>query len=748
MDQKKSFYYYKLAMIFAGGVILFLSILQLDTHILDWRFILFAIFSITIASRMNISIPRTNVALSFSDSMIFLAFLLFGGKEAIFISIFEMLSGCYILKKQGAVFSRLSIPFNVASIALSTAISYQSWVLFSQYTKIPFEPNITSNLIVSLGVFALSQFITNSIFISFFYALKSDIRFWDAWKSGGFSISITQIAGASIAGVIYKLINNGDYYTTTIALIVFTVGYFNYRKIISDMTASLEEAEQAQKEKAEVERIRAEQAEFHAAELSESLTEQERISEELQRSNDALEHAAYNDALTKLPNRAYLIERLKLLIELNIAITDRYFVLFLDLSRFKNINDSLGHTVGDKVLMLVAKRLLRAVRMEDTVARLGGDEFAIILNDLESIDEAKDFAKKIHHKLTQPFSLRGHKIFTNVHIGISPFDSEHKKPEDILRDADIAMHHAKEKGLNIGVFDIGLRSHFLETIKLESDLRFAIERNELSMYYQPLISLEQGELVGFEALLRWHHTKLGFISPARFIPVAEESGLIIPITDWILEQTTTQLSRWQKISGAYRKLIVSVNISGKHISQDGLIDEVKKALRKSKIKPDSLKLEITESTAMENAERTVEILTKLKNLGVQLSIDDFGTGYSSLSYLHRLPFDTLKIDRSFVYSVGENGENSEILQTILSLAKNLKMKAIAEGIETENQLRLLQNLGCEYGQGFLMSKPLPKDDMETLLYQKRLWFPPTFVSDESSSNSKISPSVDKRQTAH
>ena len=340
-------------------------------------------------------------------------------------------------------------------------------------------------------------------------------------------------------------------------------------------------------------------------------------------------------------------------------------------------------------------------------------------------------AKKISQKLAQPFALRGHKVYTSVNIGISPFNADHKKPEDILRDADIAMHCAKEKGINIGIFDIELRSHFLETIKLESELRYAMERKELSMYYQPLISLQQGEILGFEALLRWHHPKLGFISPARFIPVAEESGMIIPITNWILEETTAQLAKWQKISNNYRKLIVSVNISGKHIAQDGLIEQVKQSLHNSKIKPASLKLEITESIAMENAERTIEILTRLKNTGVQLSIDDFGTGYSSLSYLHRLPFDTLKIDRSFVYSVGENGENSAILQTIVALAKNLKMKAIAEGIETESQLRLLRNLGCEMGQGFLMSKPLPKDEMETLLYKKSLWFPPNFLSDDT-----------------
>lgn len=742
MSQEQKLTIYKFVVIFLGGVALLGAISQLDSAILDWQFVFFTIFTLTIASRMNLHLPRTDVVLSFSDSMIFLAFLLFGGKEAIFISTFEMISTCYVLKRQGVVFSRYTISFNVTSLALTTTITYQAWLAFSNYTGVKFDPNSTSSLFTTLGLLALTQFISNSIFASIFQSLKNNNSFWASWKKAGFSISITQIAGATLAGVAYKLINNRDYFATIIALSVLVIAYFNYRKVINDMTSSIEEAEKAQQEKAESERIRAEQAEKYAEELSKSLANQEIISEKLQESNDALEQTAFYDTLTKLPNRAYLIERLNLLLELGIDISNKYYVLFLDLKRFKNINNRLGHTIGDKVLMLVAKRLLRAVKMEDTVARLGGDEFAVILNDLKSPEEAKRYARKIHQKLTQPFSLNGHKIFTDVQIGISPFDFEHQKPEDILRDADIAMHFAKERELPFAVFDKDLRSKVLETIKLESHLRFALEKNELSMFYQPLISLKDGGIIGFEALLRWHHPTFGFVSPAQFIPIAEDSGQIIHITNWILEQTTQQIAKWQKISPAYKKLMVSVNISGKHISQDGLVETVEASLRNAKLKPASLKLEITESTAMENAERTIEILSELNRIGTQLSIDDFGTGYSSLSYLHRLPFDTLKIDRSFVYSVGENGENSEILQTIISLAKNLKMKVIAEGIETESQLRLLRNLGCDFGQGFLMSKPLPKDQAETLLYQKQIWFPQSFVDNElgdTASSVTISP---------
>ncbi|MDQ6788958.1 MAG: EAL domain-containing protein [Acidobacteriota bacterium] len=521
--------------------------------------------------------------------------------------------------------------------------------------------------------------------------------------------------------------------TTTILLLFFGVIYISYRRSIKDINLSIEQADQAEREKTEIAKLKAEEAKNHAAELQVLLENEEQINVALLKSKSALEHAAFHDFLTDLPNRAYLVERLSLLLEIGIEISHKYFVLFLDLNRFKNINDSLGHTVGDRMLKLVGKRLIRLLRQEDTVARLGGDEFAIILNDLSSIEEAIEIANQIYEKLSQPYLVQGNKIFSDLHIGIAPFDIEHKSPEDTLRDADIAMHYAKSKGCGVAVFNKELRARFLDKIELESDLRFAVERNQFSMHYQPLICLKDGELSGFEALLRWHHPQRGLVSPAQFIPIAEDSGLIVPITQWILQESCKQLAEWQKLS-QYENLIVSVNISGKHFINGSLVKDVLKALEISKLSPSSLKLEITEGTAMDNAEQTIEVLELLKKIGIQLSMDDFGTGYSSLSYLHRLPFDFLKIDRSFVYNVGENGENSEILQTIMSLAKNLKMRVIAEGIETENQLLLLQNLGCDYGQGYLMSKPMPKDEMEKMLYKKRTWIPFVVTDLEDSSS--------------
>ena len=536
--------------------------------------------------------------------------------------------------------------------------------------------------------------------------------------------------GAGLAIVIYKLIVDANLLTASVLLLFFAVIYVGYRRTLSEIKESIVQPHQP--ERVEVAKSKAEEAKSHADELRLMLEKEEHTNEALMQSKEALEHAAFHDFLTDLPNRAYLVERLNLLMEIGIEISHKYFVLFLDLNRFKNINDSLGHTVGDRLLKLVGKRLTRILRKEDTIARLGGDEFAIILNDLSSIEQAREIADRIYGKLSRPYLVQGNQIFLNLNVGIAPFDAEHKSPEDILRDADIAMHDAKEKGSGVAVFSKNLRARFLEKISLEAEMRFAVERGEMSMHYQPLISLKDGALIGFEALLRWQHPTRGFISPTEFVPIAEDSGLIIPITQWILRESCLQLAEWQKLS-LYDDLIVSVNISCKHFAAGGLVKDVVRALEVSKLSPASLKLEITESTAMENAAQTIEVLQKLKRIGIQISMDDFGTGYSSLSYLHQLPIDFLKIDRSFVYNVGERGENSEILQTIVSLAKNLKMRVIAEGIETENQLSLLQNLGCDYGQGFLMSKPLPKDVMEKMLYKKRNWTP-FVITDLKTSN--------------
>lgn len=706
---------YTKALFIVGGVFCFIyALLNLSSRALSWDFLLILIFTVFVAPKLSLTLQRSKFIVTFSDAVIFLSFLVYGGEAAILLASLETLANCIYNKIKGFTWGYLMIPVNISIAAISTAIAYFVWL--STYYSDDISAH-TPHLIVSLGILATIQFIVSSFFATLFHSLKEGGNFFQTWKKYCFSSSMSQVVGAGLAGIIYKLINYADPLTTIIASVAFGIAYLNYRQSIGEINSAIAQVEEVEREK----RI---EAEKYADKLSNSLKKEEDANNALRKSQKAFRHAALHDSLTDLANRQRFSEILyQLISDFKANPETCFYILFLDIRRFKDINDSLGHTIGDKVLMITAKRFLRMVQKTDTVARLGGDEFAIILRNLSTVNKALKVARRIHQSISEPFSLSGNRIFINVNIGIAPCDVEYNTPEDILRDADIAMHYAKEKGTGAAVFTKELRTRFLERVQLESDLRLAVEREELEMHYQPLISLKDGSIMGFEALLRWHHRELGTIPPVKFIPIAEESGLIIPITIWILQETCQQLAIWQKISPAYQNLIVSVNISGKHLSNDELTDDVEQALELAGLTPESLKLEITESVAMENAENTIDILTSLKRAGVQLSLDDFGTGYSSLSYLHRLPFDTLKIDRSFVYSVGENGENSEILQTIVSLAKNLKLKIIAEGIETESQLSLLQFLGCDYGQGYLLAKPQPQEEATRMLYQKTHWLP-------------------------
>lgn len=724
MNRKRLSEYSKIAIIALGTVVFVFAVLTFPASAFNWGYFLLLVFSVTITPRLSLTLPRPNLAISFSDALIFISLVMFGGPAAIVLATAETQANCLYLRSSGIKFGRLMILTNVSISAVTTTITYLVWLGINQWVGTELQLTKTQHLIPSLGILALSQFCVSTFFAAIFHFLQTGENLWETWKKYCFSSSMTQIVGAGLAGLIFTLINFGDPITSAVASFAVGIAYFTYRQSISQINTAIEQVEEAEREKAETERQRRLEAESHALQLSSLLEQEERANAALRKSKRDFKYAALHDSLTNLANRKKLGDILRSLIaEYKEDPATNFYVLFLDIRRFKNINDSLGHTIGDKVLMIAAKRFVRMLTKVDMVARLGGDEFAIILRDLSTVGKAQKVARRISQSISQPFSLSGNRISVNVNIGIAPCDTEYETPEDILRDADIAMHYAKEKDIGVAVFTKELRERFLERARFEIDLRHALERNELSMYYQPIISLSDGHLVGFEALLRWHHSEAGLIPPNKFIPIAEESGLILPITQWILNETCGQLMRWQHISPDSKNLIISVNISGKHLSTDDLIDDVENALETSKLPPSSLKLEITESAAMENAEHTINMLNRLKQLGVQLSIDDFGTGYSSLSHLHRLPFDTLKIDRSFVYRVGDNGENSEILQTIISLAKNLKMRVIAEGIETESQLAVLQNLGCDYGQGFLMAKPKPVEETEKLLYTTPYWLP-------------------------
>jgi len=435
------------------------------------------------------------------------------------------------------------------------------------------------------------------------------------------------------------------------------------------------------------------------------------------RAEQQLLHDAFHDALTGLPNRALFTDRLKLTLARGKRLGAHQFaVLFLDLDRFKVINDSLGHMVGDQLLVGIARRLEACLRPGDTVARLGGDEFTILLEDINDIKEAVAVARRVGKELSLPFNLGGHEVFTTVSIGIAPSTTGYDRPEDVLRDADTAMYRAKSLGKSRHeVFDKVMHAHAVNLLRLETDLRRALDRQEFSVHYQPIVALETGQVEGFEALLRWRHPEHGLIPPTKFIPVAEETGLIIPIGQWALHEACRQMREWQEQFPRARPLFISVNLSARQFSNPDLIEQIRQALRATGLDPRSLKLEITESVVMDDIEQAIEMLNQLRALGVESSIDDFGTGYSSLSYLHRFSSSTLKVDRSFVSRMADHNENIEIVRTIIVLARNLGMKVVAEGVETEGQLAQLRALSCDYGQGYLFSKPANATNVTKLL---------------------------------
>jgi diguanylate cyclase (GGDEF)-like protein/PAS domain S-box-containing protein len=438
------------------------------------------------------------------------------------------------------------------------------------------------------------------------------------------------------------------------------------------------------------------------------------------------------DVLTGLPNRLLFIDRLVRLIEHTKRHKDYLFaVLFLDLDGFKMINDSLGHVIGDQLLVGVANRLEKCLRVSDTVtriedlytlARLGGDEFTILLDQVKDSSDATLVAERIMKAIAAPFNLDGKKLFTSVSIGIALSNIGYDKPEDLLRDADTAMYRAKTHGKGrYEVFDLDMRASVIARLQLETDLRTAMERQEFQNFYQPIVSLDSGRITGFEALLRWQHPTRGLLQPREFIPVAEEIGMIREIGWWNLQKACRQVSAWNACRDGGLPLTMSVNISVKQFVQPNLAAEIAKLLRETELPPDTLKLEITESTVMADPSAAVEMLLQIKSLGVQLSIDDFGTGYSSLSYLHRLPLDTLKIDRSFTKSIGLEGDSMEIVRTILPMANSLRLNVIAEGVETAEQLAILRKLRCEYAQGYYFSKPVSADEAEALLGKNPKW---------------------------
>jgi len=706
----------------AGSTVLAYAAHKVPYRQLDFRFLLLFLLTVVVSSRIAIKIPRANTTITVADSFVFLSLLLYGPEAAVIIAATDGLtSGLHLSKRAITVF------FNAGAMACAIFITGTiAQLVFGTSINLSTEPYTTT--LILLCVVAVTQYLAHTWIVAICLAGKSGRPVWETWTKHYLWSSLTYFIGAFVAGAIVNLQHSVSFYAVLAPLPIISIIYFTYDKYLEDIRATAAKAEQAERERAEAEHaraeaegLRAEQAERHVAELNRYVEKLEATSKELEESREHFRHAAFHDALTGLPNRSLFSEHLRIALERARQNEEYLFcVLFLDLDRFKNINDSLGHPCGDELLNLVARRLEGCIRQTDMVARFGGDEFAILVDAIENPSDAMRVAEKVQEAISAPFKLHNHEAVTTASIGVALSTSDYSEAEDMIRDADTAMYRAKDQGkARYQIFDTAMHTRAVTLLRLESDLRRALERNELCVYYQPIVSIASGELHGFEALVRWEHPERGLIPPDQFIAVAEETGLILSLGLGVLREACWQLRKWQQRSLSDRNLTISVNLSAKQLSQCDLIEKVEEVLTESGIDPWHLKLEITESVVMENAELAAVTLARLRGLGVRLSIDDFGTGYSSLSYLNRFPVDNLKIDRSFITRLNQGDENVEIVKTIVMLAGNLGMQVIAEGVETEDQLQQLRLLKCQYGQGYLFSKPLAAADADMFLLNRR-----------------------------
>ncbi|MGF1493147.1 MAG: EAL domain-containing protein [Microcoleaceae cyanobacterium] len=441
---------------------------------------------------------------------------------------------------------------------------------------------------------------------------------------------------------------------------------------------------------------------------------------ELQQAQYKLLHMAMHDPLTHLPNRTLFLQELEQAIQRHQTQPEYQFaVLFLDGNRIKVVNDSLGHLLGDQLIANVARRLQSCCHPTDILARLGGDEFTLLVTNVDELESVIQMAEAIQASMEHPFNLQGHEIFISFSIGIC-WGQGYQRAEDILRDADTAMYRAKDsETASYKVFDQKMHQEVLVTLQTENDLRRAIEQTEFAVYYQPILQFNPRQVMGFEALVRWVHPERCLISPGQFIPIAEDTNLIVPIGFWVLQSACQQFQTWRTQGLVAPSAQISVNLSTKQLNLTNLNERVSQILTETHLPPACLKLEITEGTVMQAPDRVIQILNQFRHQGIQISVDDFGTGYSSLAYLHRFPLNTLKIDRAFVMNLAEAVESQGIVKAIIALAQTLGMNTIAEGVETQAEIDQLQQMGCDMGQGYLFAKPLPIDVATDWLKQQR-----------------------------
>lgn len=674
---------------------------------------LLAGITIFFGSSLRLQLPGTDVFLTASDAMIFFVMLTFGGELAVLLGAFEAAFSSLLLRRKGARMRVQTILANTAVAAVSISLSALAVKAVLGYYQTPLASLTLSQMAVIMLVTGISQFLAHSTLISVYISIRTGNGVLKVWNEQCFSAMIIYLSSALLGGLLTKALSQVDPILFASVALFFGVIYITYKRYAEAVQRSSAKAEKA-------ERDRAEQAEQHISELEHYILQLEVSANALRESHEKLHHTVYHDSLTGLPNRNYFVDKTNELLEARKQGGKDFAILFLDINRFKTINDSLGYSIGDELIRTVAQRL-GASGTDCQVGRFGGDEFAVVMTGIRSVGDALALANWIISQVAQPYELLGRRVFASASLGISFSDDRYTDAEEILRDADIAMYNAKEHGKSCVVFDQIMHARAVSLLELETDLRLAVERNEFELFYQPIVDLGDLSLVGYEALIRWNHPSRGLITPGEFIETAESTGLMIPMTLMVLRTACDQLTRWKRARIAPRSLMMSVNLSASHLSHLDIVDQLSTILDDTGIDPGCLKLEITESAVMGNAESVIEVLKKIQRLGVQLSIDDFGTGYSSLSYLHRFPIDTLKVDRSFVSSMESGSENGEIVRTVIALAKALRLSVIAEGIESIHQFHQLRVLGCEYGQGYLFSRPIPVTDATRLLEDPGRW---------------------------
>ncbi|HJV63980.1 MAG TPA: EAL domain-containing protein [Albitalea sp.] len=639
-----------------------------------------------LAGVFPVRIPRSKNSFAAGEIFIFSLLLLHGPAAATLASAGEALVGSWRTSKRWT--SRIASPA-MAAVSMFCAGSLLDVSLHA--LRVP-ERGGAAALVAATTLFALAYFVINTLLVTLVPKLKRNERLTLAELFGNFGwVGIAYSGSASVASLLYLTFQHSGIgvliaAVPIIALLLSTMHLF-FRQ---------QEADEAIR-KSRLDAI-------------------EREQEQAQRHMEELQRIAFHDSLTGLPNRRQFHALLADALQRVKDDPERQFgVLFLDFDRFKLINDSLGHSVGDEFLIEVSRRIQQHVRPGDVVARLGGDEFAVLVEGGGCVDDAVGLAQRLLDMLRQPVPVQGTLINATASIGITSSAIGYAEPGEVLRDADIAMYRAKAAGkARHAMFDVGLRAEASQRLLLEGELRGALAQGQLSVEYQPLFKLSSGELTGFEALARWTHPQLGNISPATFIPIAEESGLITALTDFVLERACRQIKRCQEMGEAGAGLTMHINISGNDIAHPAFVSRVTRALAAAQLRPQDLTLELTENILMERLEDALPMLAELHALGVRLSVDDFGTGHSSLGHLSSLPFDSLKIDRSFVRDLG-HGSNGAIVRAIVFLAHALGKTVIAEGIEDCGQFEQLCAIGCEAGQGHHMAPSLSASRVEAMM---------------------------------